>query len=138
MKLEIPLKNSWINIFYLLKQYKMERRYSFDFNTLNSYITENQKKIDREDWELTMLRDNYKSHLFVVLDNPQKCVVTIDEDNWEIKFDGNSEQLKDFELISSWFDIDKKMWVYRQIKYAMEEAKESWIFDKIFKEIKEE
>lgn len=116
----------------------MERKYSFDYDTLNSYLNEKQKNKDWEDWELTMLRNNYKANLFNVLDNPQKCIITINEDTWKIKFDGNSEQLKNFELMPSWFEIDKETWVYRQIKYAMEEAKDSWIFEQIFKEIKED
>ena len=116
----------------------MERKYIFNINELNNYLDEQQKNPDWVDWELTILRNNCMNNIFEILEMPKECTITINEDNWEVKINNQSNLWEKFYLMPSWFEIDKKDWVYRQVKFAMDEAKNRWIFDHIFKEIKVE
>ncbi len=116
----------------------MERTYIFNINELDKYLDEQQKNPDWVDWELTILRNNCTNSIFEVLEGPKKCQITINEDNWEVIINKQKSLWEKFYLMPSWFDMDKKDGLYRQVKYAMEEAENRGIFDKIFIEIKEE
>lgn len=116
----------------------MERKYIFNVNELNSYLDEQQKNPDWIDWELTILRNNCMNNLFEIFDSSKEYTIIINEDNWEVKINNQSNLWEKFYLMPSWFDMDKKDGLYRQVKSAMEEAENRGIFDKIFIEIKEE
>lgn len=115
----------------------MEREFILNFDKLNSYIDEWQKDEDRTDWELTMLRDNCRDCFKNELDNLNQYILIVNESTRDITINGQTDLQDKFNTIPSWYEIDNKTKIYRQVKMAMDEAKTRWIYDETFKEIKE-
>lgn len=115
----------------------MERKFLFNYERLNNYLIEWQKDPNWTDWELTVFRDNCRNNIANVLNNPEECIITINESTWEIKINGESDLQDKFYMIPTWFKMSNKAKLYRQIKLAMEEARNRWIYNQVFKEIKD-
>ena len=113
----------------------MERKFKFNYNTLNKYIEEWQKDKNRTDWELTILRDNFKNLLVDVLNKWKEYIISINESTWEVTINWKSGLEDQFYMIPSWYPMSNKSKLYRQIKGAMDEAENYWIYDEIFEEI---
>lgn len=114
----------------------MERKFIFKYDALNDYLTENQKNPNRTDGELTLLRDNCRSNLTDVLFSQKEYIIIINETTWEIKINGERNLEDKFYTIPTWYKMTNRDRLYHQVKQAMEEAKNRWIYDQIFKEIK--
>ena len=110
----------------------MEREFIVNYENLDNLIIQWQRNPERTDWELTMLRNNLKN----TTQDLNELRITINESNWEIKINWKNEI--NFKTIPTWYNIDKKIRKYRQVKQAMEEAKNRWIYNEIFKEINKE
>ena len=52
--------------------------------------------------------------------------------NWKIDLQNK------FYMLPTWYKMNNKDKLYHQIKLAMDEAKNRWIYDLIFKEFKED
>lgn len=115
----------------------MERKFLFDYTTLNDYLNELQKDPNHREWELSILRDNCKNNLLDALSSPKEYVLIINESTWEITINGESDLENKFYMIPTSYEMSNKSRLYRQIKFAMDEAKKRWIYDQIFKEIKD-
>ena len=98
---------------------------------------ESQKDPNWTDWELTLLRNNCKNNLAVILSNPEEVMIIIDETNWEISINWEKNLQEKFYMFPSCYGTDKKSRLYHQVKQALEKAKNRWIYDEIFKEVKE-
>ena len=116
----------------------MERKFLLNYKTLNDYINEHQKDLDRTDWELTIFRDNCKKYLTETLNKSSEYYMIINEDTWEITINWQTDLKNKFYMIPTWYEMNNKDKLYHQVKLAMEEAKNRWIYDKIFKEIRED
>jgi len=115
----------------------MERKFIFNYDALNKYIDEEQKKPERTAWELKILRNNCKNNLLNVLYNPEEYILIINESTWDITINWQTDLKDKFYTLPTWFEMSDKDRLYRQIKLAMEEAKIRWIYDQIFKEKEE-
>jgi hypothetical protein len=115
----------------------MKRKFIFNYDALNSYINEEQKKPDRTAWELKILRNNCKNNLIYNLSNPKEYIIIIDESTWDISINGQTDLQERFYTLPTWYKMNNKDRLYRQVKFALEEAKKRWIYDQIFKEIKD-
>ncbi len=115
----------------------MERKFIFNYNVLNDYISEQQKNPNRTDWELTILRDNFWKNLLDVLWNNDESIIIIDEINGDITINWQNNLEDKFYMIPTWYEISKKDHLYHQVKQSIEEAKNLWIYNQIFKEIRE-
>lgn len=116
----------------------MERKFLFNYDALDSYLNEQQKNQDWTDWELTMLRDNCKKHLKKDWDKSNEYIISVNEDTWDVSINWQTNLQDKFQMLPTWYKMDNKTRLYRQIKLSMEEAEERWIYEKIFKEIREE
>ena len=114
----------------------MERTFLFNFSVLDNYLNEHQKDSNRTDWELTMFRNNFKKYVLSEILNDY--YIKIDEDTWEISINWQTDLKDKFHMIPTWYEMSNKEKLYHQVKLAMEEAKNRWIYDKIFKEIRED
>lgn len=114
----------------------MQRKFTFNYDALNNYLAESQKKPNRTDGELTMLRDNCKNNLKDALSNSKECIIIIDESTWDITINWENDIKDKFYMIPTWYEMSNKDKLYHQIKEAMDEAKNHWIFNQVFKEIK--
>ena len=114
----------------------MERKFLFDYNALNNYIDKEQKEPDRTAGELKILRNNCKNNLTDNLSNPQEYTIIINESTWDITINGQADLQDKFYMLPTWYKMSNKDRLYRQIKFAMKEAKDRWIYDQVFKEIK--
>lgn len=108
----------------------MERKFIIDIQKINNYITQAQKKPNRTDWELTMFCLNCKK-----LRINWNLIIEINENSWEIKINWMTNIYEKFKFIPTWYKIDEKTKLYRQVKLAMSEAKNYWIYESVFKEI---
>jgi len=115
----------------------MERKFIFNYEALNSYIDEEQKKPDRTAGELKILRNNCKNNLSDTLSNPKKYILIINESTWDISINWQTDLKDKFYMLPTWYKISNKDSLYRQVKLAIDEAKDRWIYDQIFKEIRE-
>lgn len=115
----------------------MERKFILNYNELNSCIIEWQKNSTRTDGELTIFRDNCKKQLRHTQLDPEKRIIIINELTWDITINWEKGLEDKFYMIPTWYKISNKSKLYRQIKDAMNEAENRWIYDKIFKEVKE-
>lgn len=115
----------------------MERKFLFNYDALNNYINEEEKKPDRTAWELKILRNNCKNNLSNVLSDSKEYILIINESTWEITINGQTDLQDKFYMLPIWYKMNNKDRLYRQIKFAMDEAKNRWIYNQIFKEIKE-
>ncbi len=115
----------------------MERKFLFNYDALDNYLNEQQKNPNRTDWEITMLRDNCRNNLSDVLTNSQEYTITINESTWDITINGKIGLEDKFDMLPTWYKMNNKDRLYRQIRLAMERAKNNWIYDQFFKEIKE-
>ncbi len=116
----------------------MEREFIFNYNALDNYLNEHQKDPNRTDWELTMLRNNCKKYLDITKKDLKNFIISINDDTWDISINWQKNLQDKFDTLPTWYKMNKKSKLYRQVKFAMEEAKERWIYDQIFKEIREE
>jgi hypothetical protein len=116
----------------------MERKFLFNYDALDNYLNEQQKNQDRTDWELTMLRDNCKKHLKKDWDKSNEYIISVNEDTWDVSINWQTNLQDKFQMLPTWYKMDNKTRLYRQIKLSMEEAEVRWIYEKIFKEIREE
>ena len=116
----------------------MERKFLFNYDALNNYINEEQKKPNRTAWELKILRNNCKNNLSNVLSDSKEYILIINESTWEITINGQKDLKDKFYTLPTGYKMSNKDRLYRQIKFAMDEAKKRWIYDQIFKEIKED
>ncbi len=114
----------------------MERKFLFNYNALNSYINEEQKKPNRTAWELKILRNNCKNNLVDNLSDPKEYTIIINESTWDIIINGQTDLQDKFYMLPTWYKMSNKSKLYRQVKFAMKEAKDRWIYDQVFKEIK--
>lgn len=114
----------------------MERKIIFNYNNLNKFITEQQKDLNRTDWELTMLRNNFMKYLSSNLNKIEEYYIRINESTWDIIIDWQKDLQNKFRTLPTWYKMNNKEKLYHQIKQALEEAKYHWIYDKVFKEIK--
>lgn len=115
----------------------MERKFILNYNALNNYISEQQKDPNRTDWELTMLRDNFWKNLVDVLSNDNESIIIINETTGDICINWQNNLEDKFNMIPTWYEISKKDHLYHQVKQSIEEAKNRWIYDQIFKEIRD-
>lgn len=114
----------------------MERLFLLNYDALDKYLNEQQKNPNRTDWELTMLRNNCKKYLKKTL-NPKEYKILVNESTGDITINWQ-EDLKDkFNMLPTWYKMSNKSGLYRQVKLAMDEAKSRWIYEQIFKEIKD-
>ena len=117
----------------------MEREFLLNYKSLNDYIREQQKNPDRTDWELTMLRDNCKKYITDTTNNPKEYVViSINDSVWDVTINWQKNLQDKFNMLPTWYEMNKKARLYRQIKLSMEEAEKRGIFEQIFKEIRGE
>ena len=116
----------------------MERKFLLNYDALNDYLIEWQKDPNRTNGQLTLLRDNCKNNLTNVLSNSKEYIITIDESTWDITINWEKDLQEKFLMFSSSYWMDKKSRLYRQVKQALEEAKYRWIYNQIFKEIRED
>ncbi len=114
----------------------MERKFLFNYDALNSYINEEQKKPNRTAWELKILRNNCKNNLVDNLSDPKEYTIIINESTWDIIINGQTDLQDKFYMLPTWYKMSNKSKLYRQVKFAMKEAKDRWIYDQVFKEIK--
>jgi len=114
----------------------MEKNYKFNYNTLDNYINEYKKCKNRTDWELTILRDNFRKRIINTIQKHTKYTITINETTWEVKINWNNIENM-FYTIPTWYNMDKKARIYNHIRKAMDEAKNYWIYSEIFDEITE-
>ena len=112
----------------------MERTILFNCAALDNYLEERQKNPDRTDWELTMLRDNCKRY---IKNEKNEYIININELTWNVSINGQTDLQDKFYMLPTWYDIDNRTKLYRQVKQALEEAKTRWIYNQIFKEIRE-
>ncbi len=84
-----------------------------------------------------MLRDNCRNNLSDVLTNPKKYTITINESTWDITINGKVGLEDKFDMLPTRYKMNNKDRLYHQVKLAMERTKNHWIYDQIFKEIKE-
>ena len=113
----------------------MERKFLFNYDALNSYINEEEKKPDWTAWELKILRNNCKNNLLNILSDSKEYILIINESTWEITINGETDLQDRFYTLTTGYKMSNKDKLYRQIKFAIDEAKNRWIYDKIFKEI---
>ena len=116
----------------------MERKFLFNYDALDNYLNEQQKNPDWTDWELTMLRDNCKKHIKKDWNKSNEYIISINEDTWDISIDWQTNLQDKFQMLPTWYKMDNKTRLYRQIKLSMEEAEQRWIYEKVFKEVREE
>ena len=109
----------------------------FYLDKLSDYIDEWQKSPEWTDWQLTMFRDNCRDYFKNELDTLETCIITINDATRDITINGESNLQDKFNTIPTWYEIDNKTKLYRQVKFAMDEAKMRGIYDEVFKEIKE-
>lgn len=112
----------------------MKRKFLFNYDSLDSYINEEQKKPNWIAWELKIFRNNCKNNL----SDSKEYILIINESTREIMIDGQTDLKNKFYTLPTGYEMSDKDRLYRQIKLAMEEAKMRWIYDEIFKEIKED
>ena len=110
----------------------MEREFIVNYGILDNFINQWQKNPNRTDWELTMFRNNLRN----IRQDLNELKMTINESDWKVKINWQTE-LK-FKTIPTWYMINEETKTYRQVKQAMDEAKASWIYDQIFKEIQKQ
>ena len=115
----------------------MERKFILNYDALDSYLKEWQKKPHWTDGQLTLLRNNCKNNILDILSNSKEFIITINETTGEITINWEKNLQEKFYMLPSCYDMNDKARLYRQIKQALEEAKNRWIYDQIFKEIKE-
>lgn len=115
----------------------MERKIILNYDKLNNYLIEWQKDPNWTNWQLTILRDNCKNNLADTLSNKKEFIITINETTWEITINWEKNLQEKFYMLPSCYGMDDKARLYRQIKQALEEAKDRWFYDKVFKEIKD-
>ena len=115
----------------------MERIFLFNYDALDNYLNEQQKNPNRTDWEITMLRDNCRNNLLHVLINPQKYIIIINEFTWDVTINGEIGLEDKFDMLPTWYKMNNKDRLYRQVKLAMERTKNHWMYDEFFKEVKE-
>lgn len=115
----------------------MERKFILNYDALDNYLIEWQKNPHRTDGQLTLLRDNCKNNLTNTLLNPKECEIVINETNWEIIINWEKDLQNKFYMFPVCYGMDKKARLYRQVKQALEEAGTRWIYNQIFKEIRE-
>ena len=116
----------------------MERKFLFNYDALDNYLNEQQKNPDWTDLELTMLRDNCKKHIKKDWNKSNEYIISINEDTWDISIDWQTNLQDKFQMLPTWYKMDNKTRLYRQIKLSMEEAEQRWIYEKVFKEVREE
>jgi hypothetical protein len=116
----------------------MERKFLFNYDALDNYLNEQQKNPDWTDWELTLLRDNCKKHIKKEWNKSNEYIISVNEDTWDVSINWQTNLEDKFQMLPTWYKMDNKTRLYRQIKLSMEEAEERWIYEKIFKEIREE
>lgn len=115
----------------------MERKFLLNYKALDDYLNEQQKNPDRTDGEITMLRDNCKNNLAENLLNPKEIIITINGSTWDISINWQKDLQDKFDMLPIGYKMNNKSRLYRQIRLSMESAKKLWIYDQIFKEIKE-
>jgi len=116
----------------------MERKYTLNYEALNSYINKQQKNANRTDGELTMLRDNCKKYLAGTAKDLKEFYISINEDSWDITINWQKWLEDKFNMIPTWYEMSNKSRLYRQVKFSIEAAERLGVFDKIFKEIRVE
>ena len=109
--------------------------YLFNFTLLDTYINKHQQSSDRENGELTMFRDNCKKYVPDILWTSQLCTLSLDPDTGDVFFNWSSLPLQQFILLPG-VPINQKMWVYRQVLLAIEEAQTRGVRG-VFTEVKE-
>ena len=112
----------------------MERIILFNCGALDNYLEKQQTDPNRTDWELTIFRDNCKKY---AKNEKNEYIININELTWNVSINGQIDLQDKFYMLPTWFDIDNKTKLYRQVKQALEEAKNRWIYNQIFKEIRE-
>lgn len=116
----------------------MERKFLFNYDALDNYLNEQQKNPDWTDWELTMLRDNCKKHLKKNWNKSNEYTISVNEDTWDVSINWQTDLENKFQMLPTWYEMNNKARLYRQIKLSMESAERLGIFDQIFKEIRKE
>jgi len=114
------------------------RKFVFNYDELDNFISEQQKDPNRTDWEITLLRNNCRNNLAEIFDNPEKLIITINESTGDVSINWHTDLYDKFDMLPTWYEMNNKSRLYRQIKRSMERAKTCWVYDKIFKEIKDE
>ena len=104
-----------------------------NYETLDNYINEQKNISGYTAWELKMLRDNCQNEK--MRDNnwniPKEFTISINHETGDVTINWkNVEEIFD----TLWtFDMSKKSKIYRQIRLAINEAKDNGVYDLIFK-----
>lgn len=113
----------------------MERKFILNYSALDNYLTEWQKNPHRTDGQLTLLRDNCKNNLTSILWNPKEYEIVINESNWEIIINWEKDLQNKFYTLPPSYRMNEKNRLYLQVKQALEEAKNRWVYNQIFTEV---
>lgn len=113
----------------------MEREFLFNYDALDNYLKEQQKNPNRTNWELTVFRDNCKKYLIETSSNLKELVISINDSNWNVSINWQTDLSEKFYTLPTWYEMDNKSKLYRQLKLSMEEAERLGVFDQIFKEV---
>ena len=111
------------------------RTITFDYIALDSIINELSKDPLWTDGELTMFRDNCRRFLLDESHNPRKFVIVINESTEDISINGRQDLHDTFRTLPTGYEMGNQARLYRQVKYAIEEARHHGIYNLIFKEI---
>ena len=116
----------------------MERKIVFNYDALDNYLKEQQKNPNRTNWELTMLRDNCRKYLIETAEDLKELIISINESTRDVTINGEIGLENKFDTLPTWYEMDRKAKLYRQIKLSMEEAEKLGIFGEIFKDTRKE
>ena len=112
------------------------RKWLFNYIVLDSLINELQKEPLWTAGELKIFRDNCKRCLLDDTSNPREFVIVINESSGDININGRQDLHDIFDMLPTGYEMSNKDRLYRQVKLAMEEAKNRGIYNQIFIEIK--
>ncbi len=110
----------------------MEREIIFNYTVLNNYLNEQQKDPQRTDGELTMLRDNCKNHIKKEWKDSDNFVIKINDETLDISINWQIWLENIFKTLPTWYEMSKKVRLYNQVISAIQEAKNSGIYEQIF------
>lgn len=84
-----------------------------------------------------MLRDNFRDQLGFLLDSTNEFIIKINDSTWDISINWQVGLEDKFTTLPTWYEMSNKSRLYTQFQRSIESAKFNWIYDKIFKYIKQ-
>lgn len=114
------------------------RKFIFNYSVLSNYLEEWQKDPYWTAGELKIFCNNCRKYLLDTIKDPENIIIIINESTRDITINGQTDLQDKFYLLPTGYPIDNKTGLYRQVKFAMEEAKSRGVYDEVFVEIRDE